>query len=64
MLDRQVIWDALYRLFPGLRGRFGIASLNDPGNAITLLPPLHKLFGRFEMAFEATVRLLALVPEF
>ncbi|KAN0077866.1 hypothetical protein V8E54_006170 [Elaphomyces granulatus] len=48
-------WGVLWRCFPALR-RIGMNPdhINDPSNALSLLASLHKEFGDFKLAFEAT----------
>ncbi|KAL2000853.1 hypothetical protein VTN02DRAFT_2541 [Thermoascus thermophilus] len=54
--ENAKIWDVLYRCFPDLENRlaFNHHKINDPINAITLIPNLHAEFGAFHMALEPT----------
>ena len=45
----------MYRYFPAVRTAINVrdsGAINSPGNALTLIAPLHDQFGSFEMAFE------------
>ncbi|KAL7936913.1 hypothetical protein V8C35DRAFT_294181 [Trichoderma chlorosporum] len=46
------IWWALYRYFPFVAGKIGPASINTPGNAITLCTEAHLDFGAMRIAAE------------
>jgi hypothetical protein len=51
------IWAILYQYFPGVRRTgMSVTNINDPSNGMMLLSGLHAQFGKFLMAFEATVR--------
>lgn len=54
--DKAVIWVMLNRCFPSLKQRiaFDYQSINDHRNAITMCAELHKKFGNFVFALEAT----------
>ncbi|KAJ5678707.1 hypothetical protein N7462_006951 [Penicillium macrosclerotiorum] len=54
--DKAVIWVMLNRCFPSLKQRiaFDYQSINDHRNAITMCADLHKKFGNFLFALEAT----------
>lgn len=54
--NTAMIWDALYRYFPGIRSRlnFSADKINDTYNAITLADTLHSAFGAFQFALEPT----------
>jgi len=58
-----MVWDALYRYFPGIRSRvnFSADKINDTCNVITLADTLHDAFAEFQLAFESTVRIVSKV---
>jgi hypothetical protein len=49
--NKALIWWTLHRYFPALRGKIDAASINQPGNAVTLFSETHDIFGDFELAF-------------
>jgi len=54
--DKAVIWVTLNRCFPSLKQKiaFDHESINNDCNAITTCADLHRKFGNFVFAFEAT----------
>lgn len=50
------IWANVNRYFPDLRSRmdFNAANVNDEQNAMMMIQPLHREFGKFHFTFEAT----------
>lgn len=55
---KHIIWVNLNRCFPSIRNRINFTqeSINETRNAMTLSFDLHKFFGLFYFAFEATGR--------
>lgn len=53
--NKAIIWDALHRYFPALKGIIRSDTINSPENAMTLSLTMHKSFGGFEISFERTV---------
>jgi hypothetical protein len=55
---KHIIWVNLNRCFPSIRNRINFTqdSINETRNAMTLSFDLHKFFGLFHFAFEATER--------
>lgn len=52
------MWEALYHCFPAIKEiAMNATRINDLFNAITMAAHLHKEFGKFSLAFEATVRI-------
>ncbi|KAM6528089.1 hypothetical protein FALCPG4_009113 [Fusarium falciforme] len=49
--NKAVIWCALYRYFPALKGKIGTESINQPSNAFTLGSTLHADFGEYHVYF-------------
>ena len=48
--EKAKTWAYLYRYFPGVRNIINAmapGSINSPKNAMTMVPPLHAEFGRF-----------------
>ncbi|KAK0710148.1 hypothetical protein B0T26DRAFT_724201 [Lasiosphaeria miniovina] len=50
--NKAMIWWALYRYFPDLKGQIGPESINQCQNAITMWTALHEEFGCFNLALE------------
>ncbi|RHZ67507.1 HNH endonuclease signature motif containing protein [Aspergillus thermomutatus] len=49
------VWTVLYQCFPEVRrAGMNVENIYHPSNGMMLLPDLHKQFGKFLMAFEAT----------
>ncbi|KAK3356781.1 hypothetical protein B0T25DRAFT_589270 [Lasiosphaeria hispida] len=49
--NKAVIWWTLYRYFPALRGKIDAASINQLGNAVTLVNATHSVFGDYKLSF-------------
>ncbi|KAN0074357.1 hypothetical protein V8E54_008294 [Elaphomyces granulatus] len=52
--NHSLIWEAIYRYFPGVKSLLKSETINSPINAMTLDHGLHLLFGSFRLAFEET----------
>jgi hypothetical protein len=52
-------WATLNAFFPDLRdiARLAPDEINQPRNAMTMVPPMHAAFGNFEFALQSTVRI-------
>jgi HNH endonuclease len=50
-----IIWEALFRYFPALKGLIHSGTINSLENAFTLSKGLHSYFGMFLLTFEQTV---------
>ncbi|EEQ35017.1 hypothetical protein McanMca71_001785 [Microsporum canis] len=59
--NKAVIWQCLYRYFPGLDKVVSPETINNPANAITLYFPLHRQFGSLNFAFKETSHIYTVV---
>ncbi|OJJ45074.1 hypothetical protein ASPZODRAFT_160560 [Penicilliopsis zonata CBS 506.65] len=50
------VWNTMYRYFPGIRSRiaFEYQSIDEARNAMMLVSIIHRQFGKFNIALEAT----------
>jgi hypothetical protein len=48
---KATIWWTLYRYFPILEGNIDASTVNQPGNAVTLMVVHHKRFGKLRLRF-------------
>ncbi|KAK3936961.1 hypothetical protein QBC46DRAFT_268572 [Diplogelasinospora grovesii] len=51
---KATIWWALYRYFPALRGKIGSSTINQEGNALTMVTVAHEYFGLFAFSIQPT----------
>jgi hypothetical protein len=64
--NKATIWFAIHRYFPSLKGKIHAGNINQPANAITLDPSIHKEFGAYDLSFwpQSQVSLLLSNPYF